>query len=418
MRTLACLAAAALFVACSSSDEAGPAASPPPGAGPVIPAPPPAAAGPDAGEASPLYLLNTVVSTPESGSSYYTLVSSLDPSTVVDYANSLELPAYPALFGRRDLGWFGIGGGESPVVQRLVLEERGMVPTGPVLSFASYGITYMQDDFFQVVSPTKAYYFDAGQALIVVWNPEAMTVERTIPIDVPVRPGGELQLSKIASRPGQLVFTAGWRAADYSGAFEGVELLVLDIANDALTHSPHAGCSAMWASATSANGDLYFFSNNVRMLGLAGAGTAPDDCVLRVRPGERAFDPGYRGSMAAALGGRHASATIQRDGSSVWALALDESIFAPAPGVTYGEFHGAKAWRRYRVRFPELDVAVEEESRTTTAYNGNVSLVEDRVYWSEGNADFSESRLLDATGERLLPSISFRGSFAGMLRVR
>lgn len=375
------------------------------------------------GAGGPRYMLGIRSITGDDTLMYMTPVGGLGAGEVADTGRAIEVSGYAGLHGEPGVGWFAVGASEQPTLTRYDLDATGGLVAGPTLSFADTGVADVsawENTVF--VSPTKAYYLDGASAQIVVWNPQAMALERTIALALPVRPG-VTNLSGVVRRDGQVFFTVGWNNDDYTQVLPGVHLVAVDVATDAVTVGPSdERCGYGYAvPARAENGDIYYFSGNVTAVGALLFGSPVKECALRVRAGETGFDPSYVGSLSAAVGGRPVVA-VGQSGASLVVAVLDETAPTYVPfksGDGYGEFVANVAWLRARVDFPGLATSEVVENLPHGRCCGTVHRVDERSYFVLNTDNFATSTIMDITAGPAVPGLVTRGiDTLQILRVR
>lgn len=367
----------------------------------------------------PLNLIHSGVQSTDDRLNYFTLTDDLASAGTIDYGQSLELPGRARLYAAEGIGFFAIGDGEDLTITRYELADDGTLVAGDRFSLQNEGVTRMGAQAVHFVSPTKAYYKDAGQTQIIVWNPSTMEIEQTIPLpgDL-VREDHLTGLSDWAERDGEAYFAVSWYTPEYDQVHPGTALVRVDTDTDEVTVTEDERCRGLKTTGTM-DGDLYFFSDVINGFGHA---VYPDeggqrDCILRVRPGADAFDPDYAGSLSAALPeGTAAAAMSVTDGGEVWAQAVDLSEAPSSPGSTYSDWYAA-GWTWWHLPLATLDEAVQIDT-DPGAYSGFTLAADGRFFVSDTEADYSATTLVDLAGEEPSPGVSFPGFTLDVARVR
>lgn len=375
--------------------------------------------GPGTPTTQPQYLLHSAVQTGDTRMNYFTLVESLEQATQLDYSQSLELPGRPRLYAARGIGFFAIGGGESPTITRYELRDGRLVADRSI-SLQGQGVSRMGPQAVLFVSPTKAYYKDDAQAQIIVWNPSEMAIVKTLSLPRElVRQGYVTSLSQWASREGEAYFTVGWTAPTYDRVLPGTVLVRLDTATDELTQVADSRCRDLFKTARLGD-TLYFFSGVINGLGHT-AYSAQDggqqDCILRVSSGQRAFDADYVGTVSTALGaGKVGTVIAVTEDGRAWVQAADTSITPSAPGTTYSEWY-SRGWSWWSVPLTSLSSAVRVEG-APGAYSGFAVNSGDRFFVSQSSADYSVSTLTELGSGTPRAGVSFPGFVLDVARLQ
>ncbi len=368
---------------------------------------------------TPLYLVHSAVQTDTGRMNYFSLVESLDQAATLDYAKSLELPGRPRLYAAQGVGFFAIGSGEAPTITRYEVQDGRLVP-GASISLQAYGVGSLGAQAVLFVSPTKAYYKDAAQAQVIVWNPTAMVVEKRLelPADL-VRQGSVTGFSQWAAREGEAFFAVGWSNAAYDRVEPGSVLVRIDTATDALTLSEEPRCRDLGKTARVGNA-LYFFSGVINGLGYA-ANRADDggqqDCMLRIPEGQKGFEAGWVGSVAPALGeGKVGTVISVTEDGTAWVQVADLSVTPSAPGTTYSQWYSA-GWSWYRLPLTSLTGASRLAGHAG-AYSGFTLASGSQFFVSAAAADYSTSTLMELSSGGPRPGVSFPGFVLDVARIR
>ena len=370
-------------------------------------------------DTGPRYLIHSAVQTGDTRMNYFTLVSSLDEATRLDYSKSLELPGRPRLYAAQGIGFFAIGGGEAPTITRYEVQDGRLVP-GKSLSLQTQGVRAMGAQAVLFVSPTKAYYKDDAQAQLIVWNPTEMAIEKTLPLPKElVKQGYVTSLSQWASRSGEAYFTVGWTTPTYERVLPGTVLVRLDTATDTLTQVPDSRCRDL--SKTARLGDtLYFFSGVINGLGHTAYGAedgGQQDCILRISPGQTTFDAGYVGSVAPALGaGKVGTVIAVTEDGKAWVQVADTSITPSAPGTTYSQWY-SKGWSWWSLPLESLSNPARVQAEPG-AYSGFTANSGASFFVSQSTADYSTSTLMELSTGTPKAGVSFSGFVLDVARIR
>lgn len=390
--------------------------------------PPPAPALEDEGDdvelappaAEPAYLLGTRVWDDTTTTSYFHVVPSLAEGTAVDVRRSLEVPGAAKLYSAFDLGWFAIGGGESPTITRYTLDTTGALVEGASISLLGYGVADLWDTLY-FVSPTKAYYPDRDGAQLIVWNPTEMRVLGSIPLPE-TRRDGYLSLYGYAPiwRGDQLLISVGWFDWDVNDSvLPETGLVVLDTATDSVLRvGTDTRCGGVTWPVSGASGETYLVSS-----ALAGAAhrlgrlsTAP--CALRIAAGADEIDPDYFVPLAAITSSNLVGEPIPAEGGGVLLRAFDDSLAAAeAPAATW-ELTGQPAWRWWRWD-PAANTADVMTDLPPSTSDVLWFQADGRIWGTETTADYSETTLIDlSSDDGPRRGLTVPGFLHGITRVR
>jgi hypothetical protein len=299
------------------------------------------------------FIVHTSVDILDDRINYFTPVSSLAEGEPLRLERALEVGGGARLYAPAQGGFFAVGSSEDLSVRRYDLGADGsLAPTG-LVSFAGAGVTSLSRTA-AFINDTKAYYFDADGAQIIVWNPRDLLITGSIDISVAARDGFEMSIvqENYPQRPGRLFTSVRWSADSERLAME-TGLLVIDTARDVVSHfESDPRCAAATEVAEMVNGDIYFGTTPDELAYNAQVrGSSRPGCHLRVLAGEERFDPSYALSLSPLVDGRAACDVIPSgtEGEVLFRV-LDESLAEwTLENDSVGE---AEAWEYFR-----LDVA-------------------------------------------------------------
>lgn len=340
-RTATPLLAAALAAGCSGCSQDATTLSQPAGEASGLEAP---------AEEPDRFIIQTSVDLGEDRINYFTPVPSLAEGTPLRLERALEVGGSARLYAPAFGGFFAVGSSEDLTVQRYDLGADGSLERTGLVSFAGEGVNSLSRTA-AFISETKAYYFDAEGAQVIVWNPRDLVITGRIDIGVIARDGFETRIvqENYPQRPGRLFTSVRWSANEEQVAME-TGLLVLDTDRDEVRHfESDPRCVAATEVAELANGDIYFGTTPDELAYNAQIrGSSRPGCHLRVLAGEERFDPRYALSLSPLVGDRAACDVIPSgiDGEVLFRV-LDESRAEwSVENDAVGE---AEAWEYFRL---------------------------------------------------------------------
>lgn len=370
-------------------------------------------------EKEPAYLIHSLVTTDAGRTNYFSLVDSVTEATHIDYAQSLELPGSPRLYTASDYGFVLIGNAEDLTLTKYQVEDGALV-AGDSLSLQAYGINALDAQAVLFLSETKAYYKDRNQMQIIVLNPQAMEVEKTIKLPEEfIKEEFLNRMSEWATRDGEAYITVSWYAKNYERVEPGAVLISIDPETDTLTHTYDARCRGLVKTARH-DGDLYFFSDVFNALGYTVSGDTDGgqkSCIVRIKAGSKTFDADYLGSTDGAFGANHVGTvvTVSKDGEA-WAAVADTTITPSEPGTTYSQWY-SKGWSWWHLPLATLDTAVRVEGEpggfSTKAFG-----LGSNFFVTRAEADFSKSTLVNLTSGTPTDGLSFTGSLLDVAEIQ
>lgn len=372
---------------------------------------------------SALYAVYTQVRTVDGRTNYLSLTDTLAAPAELDVASALEVPGFSRFFAPEAGGFFAIGSGEDMSVTRYDVTADDSFRESGRVSFAGLGVTWMhyRAIFF---SPTRAYYVDNTRGLIVVWNPEQMTVSGSfdLPPEVVEGYGGFETFMPFYRFPviGERLFIpVSWVDREGGIARDVTGLVVVDTASDTvLSYTETERCPAATEIAFDDNGDVYFGTDYYYpMYSMAVRGVTRPGCVLRIRAGEEAFDESYLLRLSDVTGGRATlSLTDAALPGTAYISVLDEAQlpwrdFAPEPRFD-------EAWEWWTLDLRTGEGAPDPGMPISGPGVSSHPLGQDR-YVVRSLADQSKSQLYKlSTDGAHEPGFSAPGLVTGLARVR
>jgi hypothetical protein len=361
-----------------------------------------------------------MANTPQATTLLFT-VPSLDASVTVDYGQAITIADTVSLFGEPGTGRFFATTAQTANVTRYDVDDHGVITPGPVLSFATLGVsaTYSTRSI-AFVSPTKAYLLDDSSLQAISFDPSAMTLGSPIDLRGLGMTGYRTNFAyNVPRRGAQLVIAAFHYDSGYAHVMGVTDLALLDTTTDTVKLVHDDRCGVFSTAAMLPSGDIYFGQDTyaVALHRLGGDSVAPAGCVLRMKAGQDVLDPSFVLHVAEVTGGQPGGAAIAGPGETLWVRAFDESAFTVGPTTGGVDIMAAPAWRWWKI-----DPA---QPGTATVANlppgaGEVKwfAVDGHSFTGDANADYSMTAIVDlATGAPVRGAV-VRGHPSGLIKVR
>jgi hypothetical protein len=350
--------------------------------------------------ATPAFLLGTRVWDDTSTTSYFHVVPSLEGDVSVDERRALEVPGAAKLYAIEGVGWFAIGGGETPTITRYTLDDAGELNEAETVSLQSYGVESLWDTLY-VVSPTKMYYPDRdGQRLIII-DPRAMEITGEVDLGETGREGFlSLYSYSHFTRGAEILFSVAWIDWSETDSILGeTGLVVLDTETDTVSRfDVDARCGGVTTPVELSSGDVYFVSSALAAAAhrLERLPTAP--CALRVPAGRDAFDLGYLESLEELTDYAIVGEPIPAGGDAVFLRAFDTELGSVSDGALTWELTSQLAWRWSRWT-PSIGEVLPVDSLPPSTSDVTWFRVDGKVYGTETTSDYSETTLIELSAE-------------------
>ncbi len=189
---------------------------------------------------------------------------------------------------------------EDPVITRWEPAGDGAFEAKRTLSFANLGVGRswaVDPNLFY--AKDRAYFTDDRNRQVVVWNPETMTVVRTIPLDVE-REGALEPWLTLTLRQDRIFVVASWEEGSMETGRASVTTSASSKSIRQRTRSSprptsRAAIPSHWSTTTS-GGTTYFspMSWFAPIRAMVGADRGVASCALRIVPPKTSFDAGTK----------------------------------------------------------------------------------------------------------------------------
>ncbi|MEO0604106.1 MAG: DUF4374 domain-containing protein [Myxococcota bacterium] len=298
------------------------------------------------------FAISQLLVTPEGFQAFAAFADTLDPTGSIDAGDSVPLPAGSRFVRGPVAGSFIVTSGEAPEAIRFDVDADGTVTETGRIAFAGVGLSGVPPNIV-VVSETKAYYLSEASGLGFVFDPTAMVITDEIDLGLLASPDPANLEGVLGVSPAQdgdvLLFPMLYRDLDQGTAATLARVVVLDTVTDAVSVIDDERCSYLTNVAVADNGDVYVSSDafNGAVRGALPDATGPS-CILRIRAGQRVFDPSFYVETEALTGTPVSGGLVAAGGDEVYVLGYDETV-SPL-GASFPEINGTPAWRTYRTR--------------------------------------------------------------------
>ena len=298
--------------------------------------------------------------------SYIALSDTLDSSDVVALDDAVEIAgrALGTAYGRA----LFVGTGDAGTLTRYDLQDDGTLTEGATVSFAGAGVSAIGEyqEQIQVVSETKAYYFDGRTAQMIIWNPSDMTMTSTVSLGDLILEDAITVFATNAHWAGDtLYFPVGWRSSDNARILPTAAMLVIDSTDDSVEIAMDEGRGGYIRTVVD-GGDGYLYLAT-EAYGSAvyriNEDNAPAPCLLRFSVADGAFDETYHVELASILDGANAG-TLTPTGTpgDAWIRVFDEEAFSVEVDTNPRVLASTPAWGWARVSLGDEPSATLDSS--------------------------------------------------------
>ena len=372
------------------------------------------------------YGLGMNIDTPSRTFGLITAVPNLEPQADIDPAFGREVGAAMYSFmpaGARNTMY--VGNNEDFVMTRYQLDEGGLWQEDGRFSLAGQGISFL-GPYVVFISDTKAYYFDDDQRQLIVWNPETMTITKTVPLPMIEMEDFQPNFSwsgSIGSNEAPIVDGRVYKSLQWFDASGEPVLLTGLLVIDAETDSVEAftttdRCPNALHTVSTSDGIYFatwedlFFNDAVRNSDIR------PSCILKLAPDQNDFDSGFKLTLTDVFDGRVAAGmyNVGLD-TQVLVRVLDENI-APYASSQQDLLYTAEAWEWWLLDLETREVTEIEgfaKSPPTTA----TYLADGRAYVALPSSDFASTTLVEFSADfQHRQVLGAPGFMVGMSRVR
>ena len=319
----------------------------------------------------------------------------------IDAEGGIEVVGGASIYGYDNSGFVWVGQSQEPTIQRYAVEEDGSLSVdGPRVSFAGLGLSRANFGRGRVpfLSPTKAYLMTNTPDEVVIWNPQEMTIEGTIDLELPEREGFRLVNSKAQVVGNRLYVAFGYLDAANARVAEVMGLAVVDTDTDQVVSITETErCGRPNTSVVSDDGFVYYASGGFTLWAnrVFGESNAPDPCILRVRAGETEFDPDFFVSIEDLTGGA-GGLSIAGSGGDLFVRVFDDEEYGlPITEQTTGpDIAGAPAFKWWRVT-PDFTSATELEEAPFGAASVGTFVIDGRLIIADLTEDLASTNFLE-----------------------
>lgn len=248
-------------------------------------------------------------------------------------------------FGTDERGTVFVGRDDAPVIERWALDEGGVLQKTAEVNLSSLGITSAMGgnrNVIQIISDTRAYYFDNEGFRVVVFNPTTMTITESFSIDG-IQTGAAASSLNFIAREGDRFFVSArlWDADDET--IKELRVAVVSATSNEVEYLTDTRCGDMGFVAKDGAGNIYFGSHHaLAVFADPLDADAAQPCMLRILRSETEFDASYHVDLNELLDG-HGGGLFQGPGGTAFIAKYESS--EPISAAALRE----PVWRMYSV---------------------------------------------------------------------
>lgn len=365
------------------------------------------------------YFICSVVITPETRTTYVQGLASLDVDHV-DNTNAIEVPGNGTMMARGPHLFVGLV--EEPTWVRYTVGANGQLAETGRISFQSYGLSSV-DYGNTIVDDHTAVSVASSALLAIVWDPETLTVTRTIDLPHLEVEGYDLEVWTTNSHDGLVYIPGRWANWDEGLIRDGVSLTILDpYTGEIVGVAEDDRCASGGGIVFDADGYGYVMGDgrtySAQMFARArGDEEIPENCILRIPPGGTDFEEDFYVSVPELTSGLESITEMHtpRNGSGVaFAKMFYEDELPDGVEPTTWAFWSLPAMKMWRIELGDEPTAVEVQGMPFGAVGFTSSVMGGRIYSGESANGVSTVWEIDPETNTGTPRFTIEGELYGL----
>ncbi|MFE8605572.1 MxcI protein [Archangium violaceum] len=364
-------------------------------------------------EPGPLYAITTQMLAADVPNSYVIVTDKAEQAATLSLDNAIEVPGRALGVGVPKSGSLYVVTDANATVVRYTLTSKDTLEESGRVSFESKGVSSLGEyqNNFQFISETKAYFFDATVPQVVIWNPTAMTVTGSIPLDSLAIPDTTLSFSGApVLLENQIIMPVGWRQDAVANIIGKAGVVSVDTRTDTAIISTDDRCGYTHDAVVGADGKVYIATEAYGAAVYRTQEGTAEPCLLKFDPQTHTFDPSFYKSLNELVGGGIAGALIHGPQGTAYVRVLDETLAPVYEGTHPRTVASGTGWQWWQLKLDTLTATRVPAFPSTT---GSVFIYEseNHLLYSEFAAGAASTTLhvLDDNGRSTvsLPGLSF-----------
>ncbi|WP_224366334.1 MxcI protein [Hyalangium versicolor] len=374
----------------------------------------------DGDDNGPLYAITTQLFSEDPPASYVIVTDKAEQTASLSLDKAIRVAGRALGVGIPKSGALYVVSDESPMVTRYKLNSTGALEAAGTVSFASVGVTSLGEyqGNFQFLSETKAYFFDAAAAQVVIWNPEQMTVTGRISLDELALPNTLLAFSGAVVRlDGQLLMPVSWRPESGVSITPKAGVVSIDTATDVATIATDERCGYTQDAVVGLDGTVYIATEAYGAASRRVVGEeSPEPCLLKFDPRTRTFDPNFYRTLGGLVGGGTAGTLVPGPRGTAYVRVLDETVAPVMEGTPPRIIASGTGWQWWELNLATL-VATHKPSFPATSGSTFLFESENQTLYTEFGAG-AASTTLRVLGDNGRATVNVQGLSFSFLQLR
>lgn len=366
------------------------------------------------------YVLGSVVIGPENNrTTYVQVIDSLDGP--FDNSTAIELPGNGVVMAGN--GRFFVGLAEEPTWVAYEVNARGEIEEVGRMSLANYGLGYI-DYGNALIDQDAAVSVISDPPVAVFWNPSTMEIIGDVELRHLIRDGYSLEVWTTVAHEGRVYIPGRWANWDEGRIYAGVSMTILDPSTmGVIGTATDDRCASGGRVVFDAEGYAYVMGDGrnyaIQMYANA-AGTpesAPDNCLLRIAPGQTVFEADYFHTIPSLTGGLQSITELETgmQGSGVaYSKMFDPSRLAEGTTATDFGFWDQPAHKLWRIDLGDTPTAREVQGAPYSAIGFGGSSFAGRLYVGESDTSTTDVYEVDTDTNTSTLRFTMDGYFYGL----
>lgn len=370
------------------------------------------------GVASSYALASVVIDADGNRNTYVQTISELEGHVTNERA--IEMPGNGVVMAGG--GSLFVGLAEEPTWIRYSADGEGVIRESGRLSLLNQGAAAI-DYGNAYVDETTAVSVLSAQAIAVIWNPTTLEITGEIDLGHLVQPGLDVEVWTTTAHDGLVYIPGRWANWDEGTIRPMVSLTIVDPKQrKVVAVAEDDRCASGGRIVFDKDGYGYVMGDgrnySIQMFANAAGTSAPDNCILRISPGQTDFDADYFYTIPSLTGGLQSISELEGldDGSGVAFAKMfypDELPDGVEP-IDFG-FWSVPAHKEWRIELGDPPVAKEVGGAPFAAIGFGAVPFQGRLYSGESpDGNTSEVYEVDPVANTAVKRFTMDGYFYGL----
>jgi hypothetical protein len=318
---------------------------------------------------------------------YLQTLSALDGG-LIDNDNAIEIPGNGVLLASGASVFAGLA--EEPTWVRYTADGSGKLEETGRLSLLDYGVSGI-DYGNAIVNDELAVSVLSGPALAVVWNPKTMEVLREVDLGHLVVDGYGLEVWTTVAHAGLVYIPGRWADWEAGKIRPGSSTTIIDPEKgEVVGVAEDDRCTSAGRVIFDAEGYAYVMGDgrnySAQMYANLAGKTAPENCLLRLAPGQADYEQDFFYTIPSLTGGLESITELdtgaQGSGFGFTKMFYPDELPEEVKPVDF-EFWSYPAHKMWRIELADPPVAREVDGLPYSAIGFDGSAFRGKLYTGE-----------------------------------